>query len=331
MNKNTFLGLLDTQIEAVKNATAGKNENEIILKTIKLLMEQLNYSDSVLSEYERLEMRKLFAFFGSIAQAACDFYEASKEHLDPTALQGEIGRKLENAKNEVNRVNALIEAIERDSVDLLEQENELIKKNAEYNKIQQKISELQEIYEIATDERIQSLKIEEEQLSSHIKQNKKEAANLESTIKEYKMDLVALQESSVRLHSKQKTIEENIIATIQQKHDKLHDIYTRRSHDLEHITSEIERYKTLYSNLSDDLSKAEETHRIYALHLGENSDITRKLQEHGISSVESLLVEVQKLESSIKTEISRFDHMLRDVILQKEKMKEEIETMQGKR
>ncbi|MCL2378745.1 MAG: hypothetical protein FWC77_06440 [Defluviitaleaceae bacterium] len=234
MDKKTFIGLLDTQVEAIGNAPPGKSENESLLKTIKLLMERLDYSGSVLSGYERLELRKLFASFGAIGQAACDFYDASKPYLDPTALQGEIGQKLENAKTEITRVNSLMEAIRQENANLHQQEEELAKKHDTYTKLEQKIAE-------------------------------------------------------------------------------------------------IEHYKALYKTLDNDMKETTAIHSIYALHLGENSELARKMQEHGIVSSGDLASEIRKLEISIKQELTRFDNVLKDVIAQKEKMKDEIEAMQGGR
>jgi len=234
MDKKTFLGLLDTQIENVNNAPPGKNENECILQTIKLLMERLDCSDTVLSGYERLEMRKLFASFGAIGQAACDFYDSAKPHLDLAALQGEIGQKLENAKSEITRVSALIEDTRQANEKLLQQEEALAKKHSAYEELQQKLAE-------------------------------------------------------------------------------------------------IERYKALYANLDKDMEDTAEIHRVYALHLGENSELARKMQAYGIFSTEDLVGEIRRLENSVKQDIVRFDQILKDVIVQKEKIKNEIEAMQGRR
>ena len=322
MDNKTFVGLLEQQVELVKNASDEKSENDGILKTLRVMLERLkqNCSSKVLDGYSQSEMRRLFSSFGNVAQAACDFYGDSKTYLDPAALQGEIGRKLESASAEIKRITALLADIERDNSELLEKDSELAKRNSKYTDLQERIKELNEIYEVATDERIASLKTEAEQLSQHITRNKQEASILEGRVNERKMDLASLHETYVRLDNSNHTIEENIVATIQQKHDEIKDIYSRHSRDLDTIISEIERYKTLYANLKDDVENARTTCDTYMLHLGENSDIVRKLQEYDITSVEGLLSDIKRTESGLKAELKRFDEMIRKIIQNKEKL-----------
>jgi len=58
-------------------------------------------SSNTLNAYSDKEKRRIFAHFGTVAQIACDFYKASKEHLDQVALNGKIGQDLENATQEI--------------------------------------------------------------------------------------------------------------------------------------------------------------------------------------------------------------------------------------
>ena len=331
MDKKTFVGLLETQIDSVKSAEIGKSENETILKTVKLLLDRVNYSDEVISGYDQREMRKFFASFGAVAQTACDFYAGAKNNLDPIALQGEIGNKIETAISEIQRVTALLDAIECDYAELLKQENELAAMNAAYSKEMKKIKELQDTYEAVSDKKIETLKQEAEKLNNQIDQNKKEIFALNTTVNERKTVLISLQGTYVRLIEEQRCIEENVIEVIQKRHDELRDIYVKYSGDLERITSEIERFKMLYSNFDANVKKAKETYDTYVLHLGENSDIAQKLRKYDFLSADGIVEEIKRFEKGFKAEFDRFDSLLRDLIAERKKIKDKIEEMQGKR
>ena len=151
MDKALFLRLLDNHVKAIIDAEDGKDTNEILLRTVKLMLDGIDCSDDILSGYQKLEMRKLFASFGKMAQTACDFYMASKKYLDQVALDGDIGKKWEKTVEEVTRVNALIESIEKNNADLLEKEKELCEMYDSYNSRKEKIRFLEEL-EVKLDE-----------------------------------------------------------------------------------------------------------------------------------------------------------------------------------
>ena len=306
MDKKTFLGLLNTQVESITNASEGKLENETLLKTIKLLLDKINCTEDTLSEYGKLELRKLFASFGAVAQTACDFYVASKDHLDPAALQGEIGKKLENAKSENERVSALIDIIEQDSEKLLSSEKELTAKNATYEALSQKVDELQKIYQLATDERIQSLKDEVEELNDHIKKNKAEAINLESSIKELsdsnaqlKLELDALIKKQHEHVSTKDSQEKEIlhltsqIKIMQDEIEQKKVVLQRTQNELEVATASHNEQRVVIENA---LIQVKSNYDLYSQHIEENKQIILKLKNKGVD-VSSMEKHIKSIES----------------------------------
>ena len=166
----TFLGKLENHFQAIEEAQTGKNANDILLKTIKLLLDEIDSSKNCLADYDKMEMRKFFSSFGRVSQSACDFFLASKEYLDPVALEGGIGNNLKTAAAETAKINALIESINKNEADLLEKEYALNKKKAEYKELTDKIDSLKAAEKIS-DEYFEKLKREHDLYNLHYGEN----------------------------------------------------------------------------------------------------------------------------------------------------------------
>ena len=103
VDKN-FWGLLETQIESLKNAS-GKDANTLLLETAKLLLSQVDSSEAALEAYDKFDIRELFAAYADFATETSAFYDANKGKLDPVALNGKMGQKLESAISENERIS----------------------------------------------------------------------------------------------------------------------------------------------------------------------------------------------------------------------------------
>jgi len=324
-NIELFDFLESNYIPAIKNANDDKDLNEVLFKTVNyLLRHAYDLSKNTLSAYSDRERRKIFSSFGNVAQTACDFYQTSKEHLDPVALNGEIGQKLKDTTQEITKVNASLESLEKNNADLLKEEKELNQRNEKHTKLMEKVSTLRKIKETVSDDVLQNLKNEETELEKNNKQNQKIKNDLESQIKELENTHQSLSKSVAKVNEKKKEIEENIIDTINDKFDIVKEIYTRYSKDLDKVKAEIENFKKQYAQLDEELIKAKNEYDLYNLHFGENSSIVNKMKEYGISGIEDFFRKVNDLRDFFNSELTRFDNMIKDVIKKLEETKENI-------
>ena len=106
MIDKTFWGLLETQIESLKNSS-GKESNALLLETAKLLLSNVDCSPETLAEYDKFDIRELFAAYSDVASETVSFYEHNKDKLDPVALNGKMGQKLDEATEEITTINPL--------------------------------------------------------------------------------------------------------------------------------------------------------------------------------------------------------------------------------
>jgi len=319
----TFLGLLDNHTQAIKTADGGKNANDVLLKTVKLLLDKIDGSEACLAKYDKSEMKQLFSSFGKVTKTACDFYQASKKHLDPVALNGEIGRNLETTTKETAKINALMESIEKNNAELLKEEKKLNEINKQYEKLDAEISRLKKIKETVSDNVIKALTHEMTELIKSIKKNQREKNDLKGQIKDLEHTHQALSSSIAKANARQKEVEENIISTIDAKKAAVEKIFADHSRNLNTIITEIEGFKKQYSQLDDSLIKAKTDHDFYSQHLGENGTIVKKLKEYKVYSIDSFLLELSRLETAIKTDLERHDKLIRNVLIEQEKINAE--------
>jgi chromosome segregation ATPase len=321
----TFLGLLDNHINAInafKNADEGKNSNDVLLKTIKLLIENVNCSDSALSEYDTMEMRKLFASFGRVAQMACDFYEGAKKHLDPVALSGEIGRKLESATIKIAETNGLIESIEKDNAELLQKESELDALSDRHRKKEARITELKTVKDTVTPEVLEKMKREIEELEAYIKEKTKEKDELAGKINDRAISKKALSDTLIAASAEKKEIEEDIIETIEARIETLREICAAQSKDLDKYKVEIEHYLKEYSRFADEFNEIKAKHSDCELHFGENCRINSELRKYDIPSMDGFADEIARLENTVGSELARYDGLIKNVLVEQDRIKE---------
>jgi len=326
---STFLGLLDTHVEKIKKTASssggGKDANDILFKTIKLLLDELDYSDKALAAYDEMEMRKLFTSFGRISQTTCDFYKASKGHLDPEALNGTIGKDIEATTKEIDNKNKLLESIEKNNADLLKRKEELNQINEKYVKKTEEVSKLKKIEETVSDDVLTKLDRKKAELNGIIDKNQKIKTELDRSIKDLENTRQSLSDSTARANAEKKEIEENIIKTIDAKLDTIREIYTKKQKDINGIKVEIEKFKSQYKQLCDVFKNAQSQYDFYNLYLGENSSIVKKMKDYGIPKTDVFLTKIESLRDSIKSELEQFDKLIRGVIGEFEKARDEID------
>ena len=325
----TFTGLLDNHFQTIKSTDENsKGANEVLLKTVKLLIgklvDNIDHSGEILSRYDKMEIRQLFATFGSVAQAACDFFRGAKNYLDPVALNGEIGRKLEAVTVEITEVNGLMESIEKNSAELLEKEEELESMSDEYKKKVARVSDLKKIQETITPEVLEKLENEVANLEEFIKINQKIKSDLNDKIDEYKTLKESLSNTIVKANSEKKAIEENITETINERIGTMKEICEGQSMDLNRLVEEIENYRNKYSQLEERLSEIKAIYNEYELHLGENSEICKELEKHGVLSTDNLADEIKRLETTVGSELARYDILLKNLLVMQKQIKEEL-------
>ena len=320
----TFLGLLKNHVQDIENAEKGKSSNDVLLKTVKFLLDGIDDSKACLAVYDEMEMKKLFSSFGKVTQKACDFYQTSKEYLDPEALNGKIGQTLETTINEITKTNKLLESIEKNNADLFKKEKELMKKKEEYNKITEKRDTLIKIKETVSDDILKKLELESAELNKTIRQNEKIKKDLESEKKQLESAAQSISKSTVKLTADKKAIEENIIETINGKIDILKNIIEENKTDINYYKTIVDKYKKQYETLPDELNKLKEDHKLYDIYYGENSGITAKLKEYGYLTVDNFLSEINRMEGSIKTELAKCEKIIKDIIVEQEKINKEI-------
>ena len=90
----TFWGLYEAQISALRSCSSPEEANMIMLETAKFLVEHIDLSDATVSQYDKFGIRKLFAAHNALGGAVTSFYEAERDRLDPAARNGAIGQKL---------------------------------------------------------------------------------------------------------------------------------------------------------------------------------------------------------------------------------------------
>jgi len=324
------LGILENHVQAIKEADNAKSTNEVLLETIKLLLDNLDYSDKALSGYDKIGMRKLFSGFGKIAQSTCDFYQSSKNKLDPEALSGEIGQKLERTTNKLAETTALIEKIDRDNAELLKKEHELEKKESDYKSKEEKVASLREKSVLYTDDAVKALDDKKQKLEEEIKRNKPLRAKLEDSVKENEKLSAELSATIAKLNVEKNRIEENIVNKINERREEINRIFVSQSKDLNEIIAEIEDYKRQSVELDKRVEEIKKPLETFRLHYGENGKIIKKLNEYGISSPDDFIKDSHCLESVIREKLAEFDNKIKVIIEFQERANEDIKELQNK-
>ena len=121
----TFWGLYEAQISALKSCFSADEANLIMLETAKFLVEHIDLSVETVDMYDKFGFRKLFAAHNALGNAVTSFYDSERERLDPAALQGAIGQKIEVLSERITATSDNLEKLQALEKELLSKEEEL--------------------------------------------------------------------------------------------------------------------------------------------------------------------------------------------------------------
>lgn len=240
----TFWGLYEAQISALRTSTSPEEANLIMLETAKLLVEHIDLSDETINQYNKFGIRKLFAAHNSLGSSVLSFYEAKKERLDPAALNGAIGQKLVSISEQITSTADALKELQDLERDLFAKESELMVLEKELEDWKHKANQFRET-----------------------------ERNAEGEIQRYK--------------------------------------------------DQFEQLEAIMSGYSDELA-------FWEAHLGENSAIIENMKAYGITSITSLLANVEKLKSSIKQDLKSLDSIIKKVIDQEAQVRDAVLRKQNK-
>ena len=140
----TFWGLYEAQISALRACSSPEEANMVMLETAKFLVEHIDLSDATVSKYDKFGIRKLFAAHNALGGAVTSFYEAERERLDPAARNGAIGQKLATISSQITSTAEALERLQKLEKELFAKEDELISLEKELEEWKQKAARLQD-------------------------------------------------------------------------------------------------------------------------------------------------------------------------------------------
>ncbi len=328
VDKN-FWGLLETQIETLKNAS-GKDANTLLLETAKLLLSQVDSSEAVLEAYDKFDIRELFAAYSDFAAETSAFYDANKGKLDPAALNGKMGQKLESAISENKRISTALTELNENEKALLAEETELERRKQEFADLRVKVESLREIRDTMTPAVLKAMKEEIDELESQIKKSSKEHGKLKKELEDVTAEVQEIEkELSVVADSKVEKC--NQVKSVIQKHfDTLKVLFEHEQLDADEMLAKIAEYKALYDRLKETVNETSEILSLYEVQMGEDSKIVESMKKYGVKSLASALDDIDRIKKTIEDDIKAYDLILQKVVKGEEGIRAEIERRQGK-
>lgn len=148
----TFWGLYETQISALRNSTSSEDANMIMLETAKFLVENIDLSENTLNVYDKFGIRKLFAGYNALGGAVNEFYDTQREYLDPAARNGAIGQKLTATSEQICNTALELKLLQEKESELLKKEEELTKLEKELTVWSEKVIHLRNVEQNAAKE-----------------------------------------------------------------------------------------------------------------------------------------------------------------------------------
>ena len=179
----TFWGLYEAQISALRSCSSPEEANMIMLETAKFLVEHIDLSDATVSQYDKFGIRKLFAAHNALGGAVTSFYEAERDRLDPAARNGAIGQKLAAISEQITSTTEALKRLQKMEKELFAKEDELISLERELEEWKQKAARLRDTETNATAE-IQRYKDQYAQLEATVTRHGEEIAFWEAHLGE---------------------------------------------------------------------------------------------------------------------------------------------------
>ena len=179
----TFWGLYEAQMSALRACSSPEESNMIMLETAKFLMENIDLSSATIAQYDKFGIRKLFAAHNALGGAVTSFYDSQKDKLDPAARSGAIGQKITTLTEQIDSTDKALKQLQELEKDLFAKEDELNTLKKELEDWQRKAKHLQETETTAAAE-IQKYKDQFEQLDAVISGHADEIAFWEAHLGE---------------------------------------------------------------------------------------------------------------------------------------------------
>ena len=161
----TFWGLYEAQIAALKDCNSPDKANLIMLETAKFLVEHVDLSDGTMGLYDKFGIRKLFAAHNALGTSVTAFFDSKKDVLDPGARSGAIGQKIATLTERIASADAALQQLKELEKDLFAKEDELKALEKELEDWQRRAKHLRETETTAATE-IQKYKDQFEQLDA---------------------------------------------------------------------------------------------------------------------------------------------------------------------
>lgn len=329
MIDKTFLGLLDTQIESLKNSS-GKESNALLLETAKLLLANVDCSPETLSEYDKFDIRELFAAYSDVASETVSFYEQNKDKLDPVALNGKMGQKLDETTQEITIISKSLKELSENEKTLLSKEEELRILESEYKTLNEKVISLKTIRDTMTPTVLASMREEIESLESQIKKSSKEHGKLKKELQSLDGEYKEICEQLSNLSSAKEEKCSQLIALIKEHYETLKILFDAEQMSIDEMLSKIETYKETYNRMETAVRETSEILAMYELQIGENSSIMESMKKYGVKSLDSVLDDVERIKQTIEEDLKAYDLLLQKVLIGEENIRKEIERRQGK-
>lgn len=138
----TFWGLYEAQISALRTCASPEEANMIMLETAKFLVEHIDLSDATISQYDKFGIRKLFAAYNALGGAVTSFYATGRERLDPAARNGAIGQKLSAISEQITSTAEALKRLQELERELFAKEDQLTALDKELEEWKQKATHL---------------------------------------------------------------------------------------------------------------------------------------------------------------------------------------------
>lgn len=326
----TFLGLLQSQINSLQECESDSDRNLIMLETIKLILGNVELSAETLSQYDKFGMRRLFAAYGDVGKKVCAFYDGAKSSLDPAALNGSIGKTIEETQSQIVSTTAAFDEMSEKETDLLAKEDELRTIAAKYKSLSDKTAELKTIQDTVSDEIIANIESENAQLEADIKKSKKRKEAVEDENKKLRKLLSEVEASNTEIDDEQRKIKTNVTSIIEKHYEEIAAIYFGSSKSLDEIKTDIERYMREFETLDAAVMEYAKTRAFYETWLGENSDIIETMRKYGLESIAQLADAISSAKSNAEYELEAYDTVVRRIVTAEEAAREAIERKQNK-
>lgn len=326
----TFIGLLQSQVSSLQGSESTTDGNIIILETIKLLLSNVDLSSNTLSQYDKFGIRRLFAAYGEVGKKVCAFYDDGKAYLDPAALNGSIGKTINETSGQIVETTTAFDELTGKEADLLAKEDELKAIETKYTALCEKAKELRALADTVSERAISAVEREIEQLDADIKKGKKKKDAVDDENKKLRKLLSEVEEANTEVDSEQRRIKTTITAIIEKHHDEIEAVYSGSNKSLDEIRADIERYIREFEALDSSVVEYAETKAFYDTWLGENSSIIETMRRYGLESISQLTDAINNAKANVEYELKAYDTVVNRVITAEEIAREAIGKKQNR-